>query len=91
MSIEVRIPALLQRAVGGAKLIQGQGRTVKELLDNLDSQYPGFKERMLTGDGKLHPFIRVYLNDEDISFLGELEAPLKDGDVLSILPAMAGG
>lgn len=91
MSVEVRVPALLQRAVGGAKTVQGKGKTVKELLDNLESKYPGLKGKILADNGKLHPFITLYLNDEDIRFLGELEAPLKDGDVISVLPAMAGG
>lgn len=91
IAIEVRVPNLLQGLVSGAKSVRGQGSTVGELLDYLESQYAGIKARVVTQEGKLHPFIHVYLNDEDIRFLGELQTPLSDGDVISILPAISGG
>lgn len=91
MAIEVRVPALLQKLVGTSKSVRGEGKTVGQLLDYLESHHPGLKARVVTEEGKLHPFINVYLNDEDIRFLGELETPLSDGDVISILPAIAGG
>ncbi len=90
MTVEVRVTANLQKMVGGQRSLQGEGANVGELLDDLDSRYPGFKGQIIT-DGQLHRFVNIYLNDEDIRFLGQLETPLKEGDTLSILPALAGG
>ena len=90
MVVEVRVTANLQKLVGGQRAIQGEGFTIGELLDRLDGRYPGFK-RQLVADGQLHRFVNIYLNDEDIRFLQQLDTPLKDGDVVSILPALAGG
>ena len=91
MSIEVRVTSVLQRVVGGAKTVQGEGATVAELLDYLESQHPGFKSQVLTDDGQLHRFVNIYKNDEDIRYLGQLNTNLDKGDVISILPALAGG
>ncbi len=90
MTVEVRVVANLQKIVGGQRSLQGDGANVGELLDDLDSRYPGFKGQIVT-DGQLHRFVNIYLNDEDIRFLRQLETPLKEGDTLSILPALAGG
>ncbi len=90
MTVEVRVTANLQKLIGGQRSIQGEGANVGELLDNLDGRYPGFKGQIVT-DGQLHRFVNIYLNDEDIRFLGQLETPIKEGDTLSILPALAGG
>ncbi len=91
MPVEVRVPALMQRLTKGAKSIHGEGKNIGQLFDDLDIHYPGLKARVITDQGKLHPFINIYLNDEDIRFLGELKTPLSEGDVVSILPAIAGG
>lgn len=91
MAVEVRVTAVLQRVVGGAKAVQSTGSDVAELLDNLESAYPGFKEQVLNGEGQLHRFVNIYKNDEDIRYLQQLKTPLQDGDVVSILPALAGG
>ena len=91
MAVEVRVTALLQRVVGGAKTVEAQGKTISDLLDNLESSYPGFKGQVLAEDGDLHRFVNIYKNDEDIRFLGNLNTTLQDGDVVSILPALAGG
>jgi len=91
MAVQVRVTAVLQRVVGGAKSVEGDGNTVQGLLDNLESSYPGFKEQVLNADGELHRFVNIYKNDEDIRYLGQLNTPLADGDVVSILPALAGG
>ncbi|MBM2826032.1 MAG: MoaD/ThiS family protein [Dehalococcoidia bacterium] len=91
MAVEVRVTALLQRVVGGAKTVEAQGTTVSELLDDLEGNYPGFKGQVLAEDGDLHRFVNIYKNDEDIRFLGNLNTALQDGDVISILPALAGG
>jgi molybdopterin synthase sulfur carrier subunit len=90
MAVEVRVTSLLERVVG-AKSVMGEGATVGELLANLDAAYPGFKDQITGEDGQLHRFVNIYLNDEDIRYLGALDTPLQDGDVLSILPAVAGG
>ena len=91
MAVQVRVTAVLQRVVGGAKSVEGAGSTVQGLLDNLEGNYPGFKEQVLNGEGQLHRFVNIYKNDEDIRYLCQLNTPLADGDVVSILPALAGG
>ncbi len=90
MIVEVRVTANLQKMVGGQRSLQGEGSSVGELLDDLESRYPGFREQIVT-DGQLHRFVNIYLNDEDIRFLDKLETLIKEGDTLSILPALAGG
>lgn len=90
MTIEVRVTANLQKMVGGQRSIKGEGSTIRELLEDLDGRYPGFKGQLLT-DGEIHRFVNIYLNDEDIRFLDKLDTALKEGDTLSILPALAGG
>ncbi|MEE8473507.1 MAG: ubiquitin-like small modifier protein 1 [Dehalococcoidia bacterium] len=91
MSVEVRIPSLLQSFVGGSKSVTVEGQTVGQLLDSLDSLYPGFRRRVLDEEGKLHQFVNVFVNDEDIRFMEDLGTPVGDGDTISILPAVAGG
>ena len=90
MSVEVRVTAVLQKLTGGAKSVQAQGDTIGALLEDMDANYPGFKSNVMQ-DGKLHRFVNIYLNDEDIRYLGQLDTPVRDGDVVSILPALAGG
>jgi MoaD family protein len=90
MTVEVKVTANLQKMVGGKRSVQAEGASVLELLDDLDSRYPGFKKQIVT-DGQIHRFVNIYLNDEDIRFLDKLDTPLKEGDTLSILPALAGG
>jgi MoaD family protein len=89
MTVEVKVTSVLQK-ITGAKVVQGQGGTVGELLSDLDGKYPGFRKQIMQ-DGNLHRFVNIYLNDEDIRYLGQLDTPLKDGDSVSILPALAGG
>ena len=91
MAVEVRVTAVLQKLVGGAKTVAGQGQTVGQVLQNIDGAHPGFLGQVTQGNGQLHRFVNIYLNDEDIRYLGQLETPVKEGDVLSILPALAGG
>jgi len=89
MTIEVRVPPLIQKVTGGAKSLNASGGTINELLRNLDEHYPGFSREIRDESGKLHRFVNIYLNDEDVRVLNSLDTPLKDGDVVSILPAMA--
>jgi molybdopterin synthase sulfur carrier subunit len=91
MTVEVRVTATLQKLVGDQKAVVGTGETVGEVLTDLEQRYPGFQTQVLTEDGAIHRFVNVYLNDEDIRFLEKLDTPLREGDVLSILPALAGG
>jgi MoaD family protein len=91
MSIEVRVPTILRSYTDGQKSVRGAGDTIAELLLNLDSQFPGIRARLVTEDGSLHRFVNVYVNDEDVRFLGALDAKLNDGDTVTILPAVAGG
>ncbi len=90
MSVEVRLTAVLQRVVG-AKSVQTEGNTVAEVLERVNNQYPGFKEQITMADGSLHRFVNIYINDEDIRYLQSLDTPVQEGDVVSILPALAGG
>ena len=90
MAIEVRIPTILRSYTGGAKSVQGQGDTLGGVLDDLESRHGGLRDRLVDEAG-LRKFVNVYLNDEDVRFLGGLEAPVKDGDTVTVLPAVAGG
>ncbi len=90
MAVEVRVTANMQKLLGGQKSVKADGATVRDALDDVDRRYPGFKDMVMT-DGQLHRFVNVYLNDEDVRFLEKLDTSLKDGDILSVLPALAGG
>jgi sulfur-carrier protein len=91
MSVEVRVPTILRSYTGGQKVVTGSGDTIADLLADLDAQFPGLRGRLLTEDGALHKFVNVYINDEDVRFLGALDAKLNDGDTVTVLPAVAGG
>ncbi|HEU5109027.1 MAG TPA: MoaD/ThiS family protein [Micromonosporaceae bacterium] len=91
MAIEVRIPTILRPVTGGEKSVTGAGDTLAALLEDLDSRHPGLRARLVTPEGGLHRFVNVYVNDEDVRFLGALDAKLSDGDSVTILPAVAGG
>ena len=89
MAVKVKVTSVLQK-VTGAKVVEGDGGTVAELLSNLDTTYPGFEQQIMQ-EGHLHRFVNIYLNDEDIRYLDQLDTRVKDGDTISILPALAGG
>ena len=91
MAIEVRIPTILRTYTGGAKSVEASGATLAALMDDLDVRHPGLKARLITEAGGLHRFVNVYVNDEDVRFTGALDTALKDGDSVTILPAVAGG
>ncbi|WP_327584875.1 MoaD/ThiS family protein [Nonomuraea sp. NBC_00507] len=90
MAIEVRIPTILRNYTDGAKAVNAEGATLDELITNLESRHPGIKDR-LVDQGGLRRFVNVYLNDEDVRFLGGLGTPVSDGDTVTVLPAVAGG
>ena len=90
MAVTVSIPTILRTHTGGEKRVDAAGSTLAELIDNLDAGNAGIKER-LVAEGKLHRFVNVYVNDEDVRFTGGLNTPIDDGDEVTILPAVAGG
>jgi sulfur-carrier protein len=90
MTIEVRIPTILRPYTKDQKSVQAEGASLSAVISNLDSQYSGIAERLLE-NGALRRFINIYVNDEDVRFLGSLEAQVRDGDSITILPAVAGG
>lgn len=91
MAIEVRVPTVLRKHTGGEKTVSGEGATLRELVADLQRSHPGLGEALFDETGSLHRFVNVYVNDEDVRFLGGAETPLEDGDTVSILPAVAGG
>jgi MoaD family protein len=90
MAIEVRIPTILRTYTGGEKAVSAEGGSLSALIDDLEANHPGIKERLIEG-GDLRRFVNVYVNDEDVRFIGGLEAELSDGDQVVVLPAVAGG
>lgn len=90
MAIDVRIPTILRSYTDGSKRVEAKGDTLADLIDNLDADHPGLKDRLVE-NGALRRFVNIYVNDEDVRFLGGLEATLDDGDEVTVLPAVAGG
>ncbi len=90
MSITVRIPTPLQKITGGKAEVECTAKNILELVEVLEKDYPGIKERLSDG-GKIRRFINIYVNEEDIRFMNKEETALKDGDNISIVPAIAGG
>lgn len=91
MALIVRIPTPLRSITKGSAEVHAQGVSVGELVEDLERQYPGIRERLLDEAGELRRFINVYVNEEDIRFLDGKKTALKDGDQVSIVPAIAGG
>jgi molybdopterin synthase sulfur carrier subunit len=91
MAMLVRIPTPLRAVTKGSAEVQGSGATVAELIDDLDRSFPGLKERLIDDAGDLRRFVNIYVNQEDIRFLQGKKTALKDGDEVSIVPAIAGG
>jgi len=90
MAVEVRIPTILRTYTAGAKAVDGAGGTLAEVIDSVETGHPGIKERIIEG-ADLRRFINVYVNDEDVRFLDGLGTSVSDGDVVVVLPAVAGG
>ena len=90
MTVSVRIPTILRTYTDGEKAVTGDGSSLAELIDDLESRHPGLKDRLIEGSD-LRRFVNVYVNDEDVRFSGGLQAPTADGDVVVVLPAVAGG
>jgi MoaD family protein len=90
MPVEVRIPTILRTYTGDRKSVEASGGSLSALIDDLEANHPGLKDRLIE-NGDLRRFVNVYVNDEDVRFLGGLEAPVADGDQVVVLPAVAGG
>ena len=90
MAIEVRIPTILRTYTGGEKAVSADGASLSALIDDLEANHPGIKDRLIE-NGDLRRFVNVYINDEDVRFIGGLDATLADGDQVVVLPAVAGG
>lgn len=91
MAIKVRIPTPLQKLTGDQAEVEVRATNIKNLVESLEKKYPGMKDRICDQNGKIRRFVNVYLNEEDIRFLKQEETELKEGDEISIVPAIAGG
>jgi len=91
MSVTVRIPTPLRKLTGGSDEVAVDGATIGELIDNLEAAHAGLKERICDDAGEIRRFVNVYVNDEDVRFLDGRNTAIKDGDEVSIVPAIAGG
>lgn len=91
MPIEVRLPTLLRPQAGGAATVSADGATVGDVFRALIAEHPALADNLIDETGQLHRFVNVYRNDDDIRYLDQLDTKLADGDVISILPAVAGG
>jgi len=91
MNIQVRIPAPLRKLTNDQEVVPAEGATIGEILTNLDKSFPGLIERICDEQGNVRRFVNIFVNDEDIRFLQEKATTVKDGDEISIVPAIAGG
>jgi molybdopterin synthase sulfur carrier subunit len=91
MPMNVRVPTPLRKFTNGADQIHAQGKTVAELVEDIERRFPGIKEKICDEEGQIRRFVNIYVNGDDIRFLKNLETSLKEGDELSIIPAIAGG
>ena len=93
MTVTVSVPTILRSHTGGEKRVSAQGDTLQAVITDLESNYSGISERLVdaANPGKLHRFVNIYVNDEDVRFSGGLDTEISDGDSVTILPAVAGG
>ncbi|MGI9147004.1 MAG: MoaD/ThiS family protein [Chloroflexota bacterium] len=91
MMANVRVPSMLRPTVGGERSLVADGSTLRELIQNVDQRHPGFAGQLLEVGGAQRPFVNIYVNDDDVRYLQGLETAVSDADVVSILPAVAGG
>ncbi|HEY1222614.1 MAG TPA: ubiquitin-like small modifier protein 1 [Acidimicrobiales bacterium] len=91
MSAVLRIPTVLRPAMGGASTLNVEGQTIGDVLSELSDAYPAVKGQLLNDDGSLHRFLNVYINDDDVRYLGGVNAPVANDDEITLLPAVAGG
>jgi sulfur-carrier protein len=90
-NVKVKIPTMMRARVDDQPVVEVSGSTLRDLIDDIDRRYPGFAGGVVAADGSLHRFVNVYVNDEDVRYLGALDTRVAEGDTVSILPAVAGG
>ena len=91
MAVDVRLPTVLRGQAGGQATVTVEGSTIGDVLRELVNEFPGMAGQLLNEDGSLHRFVNVYVNDDDVRYLSALETPVREGDEVSLLPAVAGG
>ncbi|HXG45307.1 MAG TPA: MoaD/ThiS family protein [Gemmatimonadales bacterium] len=91
MPVTISLPSVLAKLADGAKVIPVEGTTVGEVVAQVAERYPGLAPRLRDGDGKPYPFVTFYLNDQDIRLTGGFDTPVRDGDEVTVVPAIAGG
>jgi len=89
--VQVHVTSVIQKVVEDQREFEADGKTIAELMTNIEQRYPGFREQITDDAGEFHRFVNIYLNDEDIRYLDGPQTALSDGDAVSILPALAGG
>lgn len=89
--VKVRIPAPLRKLTGDQRVVEAGGATLADLVEDLERRFPGIKDRIVDGAGKVHSFVNIFVNDEDVRFLQGMATPLRDDAEVAIIPAMAGG
>ena len=91
MAVEVKIPTVFRKFTDNEATVDLEPGTIADLIDQLDSRYPGFKGQLVSEDGQLHRFVNVYVNDEDARYLEKLDTKVGEGDKVALLPSVAGG
>ena len=91
MPVQVRVPTVFRKFTEGQSTVDAEAGTIEQLIEQLERQYPGLKGQLLTDEGQVHRFVNIYVNDEDARYLQQLETKVDEGDVVSILPSVAGG
>ena len=91
MAVTVRIPTTMRPISGGASTVQVEGATLRDVLSALNAAHAGFNERLFDDAGELHKFVNIFVSDDDVRYMDGLDTPVKDGDTVSIIPAVAGG
>ena len=91
MPNQVRIPVQLRALTNGEEMVSASGKSVLEIIEDIEKKYPGVKERICEADGRVRRFVNIFVNEEDIRFLENLQTPISDKDEVSIIPAIAGG
>ena len=91
MSNQVRIPVQLRALTNGEEVVSASGKSVREIIEDIDKKYPGVKDRICEADGRVRRFVNIFVNEEDIRFLDNLQTAISDQDEVSIIPAIAGG
>ena len=91
MPVQVRIPTVLRGMADGHSVVPASGNTVGQALDDVVRQFPQLADQIVTGEGVLHEFVNIYRNDEDVRYLNQLDTEVEEDDVISVLPAVAGG